>query len=161
MLNNDLTFKTPNGRFNYRVGAIIICDERILMAQNQSSPYYYSIGGRVRYGESSEEAVIREVFEETGCYLEIERLSFIHENFFIEQVTKEIFHELALYYYMKIPNNFNPLCSSISETGAAESLAWLELSQLGALEAYPTFFKNRVKSSPSELIHIVENSIFS
>ena len=156
MLNQDLTFKTTNGRFNYRVGAIIIRDGWILMVRNNSSPCYYSVGGRIRYGETSEEAIVREVFEETGCQLEIERLGFVHENFFTEQITKEIFHELALYYYMKIPDNFSPRCSSTTENGLIESLVWLEIDRLDNLEAYPTFFKERLKSPYSELAHIIE-----
>jgi 8-oxo-dGTP pyrophosphatase MutT (NUDIX family) len=91
MNNQDLTFKTPAGRFNYRVGAIIIRDGKILMVQNQSSSCYYSVGGRIKYGESSAQAIVREVFEETGVCLEIERLGFLHENSFVEQVTNETF----------------------------------------------------------------------
>ena len=33
-------------------------------------------------GEAAEDAVKREVFEETGIKYEVERLAFIHENFF-------------------------------------------------------------------------------
>ena len=62
----DLTFKTEEGKFNYRVGAIIIKDNKILMVKNESAPYYYSVGGRVKLNETSEEAVLRETFEETG-----------------------------------------------------------------------------------------------
>jgi len=42
----DLTFETQYGRFNYRVGAIIIDDGKLLMVKNPNSPYYYSVGGR-------------------------------------------------------------------------------------------------------------------
>lgn len=35
-------------------------------------------------GETAEQAVIREVYEETGIMYQIERLAFIHENFFDE-----------------------------------------------------------------------------
>lgn len=36
----DLTLKTVNGRFNYRVGTIIIKDNKLLMVKNDSGPYY-------------------------------------------------------------------------------------------------------------------------
>lgn len=159
MNNQDLTFKTPIGRFNYRVGAIIIQNGKVLMVQNQSSSCYYSVGGRIKYGESSAQAIIREVFEETGVCLEIERLGFIHENFFVEQVTNEVFHELSLYYYMKIPESFTPHCTSTSENGITESLSWLDISHLKNLEAYPTFFKNRLINPTSEIIHITEHRV--
>lgn len=42
----------------------------------------YSVGGHIQFGETAEEAVAREVFEETGVKLEIDHLGFIHENFF-------------------------------------------------------------------------------
>ena len=84
----DLTFKTEQGRFNYRVGAIIIQNGKLLMVKNKILPYYYTVGGRVKMNETSEEAVLREVFEETGVHFEIDRLGFIHENFFIEQIKK-------------------------------------------------------------------------
>ena len=52
------------------------------MASNETSDYYYSVGGGVHLNETAEEAVIREVFEETGIHYEVDRLVFIHENFF-------------------------------------------------------------------------------
>lgn len=156
MDNQDLTFKTSTGRFNYRVGAIIIRDGKVLMIQNQSSSCFYSVGGRVKYGESSAQAVIREVFEETGVYLEIDRLGFIHENFFVERVSNEVFHELSLYYYMIIPEDFAPHCTSTTENGITESLSWLNINTLDNLEVYPTFFKAQLTNQTSAITHITE-----
>lgn len=34
------------------------------------SEYLYSVGGRIKFGETAEEAVIREVYEETGVHME-------------------------------------------------------------------------------------------
>ena len=69
----DLTFKTGYGRFNYRVGAIILHNGKYLLMKNTEAPYVYSVGGRVHFGETTEEAVVREVFEETGVTLQVDR----------------------------------------------------------------------------------------
>lgn len=45
----DLTFQTLEGRFNYRVGAIIINNGNILVDKNHESTYFYSVGGRVHF----------------------------------------------------------------------------------------------------------------
>ncbi|WP_243128300.1 hypothetical protein [Clostridium chromiireducens] len=55
----DLTFKTEQGKFNYRVGAIIMHDNKLLMVKNNKVPYFYSVGGRVKLHESAEETVVR------------------------------------------------------------------------------------------------------
>ena len=102
----DLTFKTQKGKFNYRVGAIIIKDGKLLMVRNTGSDYYYSVGGRVKFDEDSENAVIRETAEETGAKMSVDRLIAIHENFFTE---KEHYHEISFYYIMNVPENFVPL----------------------------------------------------
>lgn len=79
---SDCTVSIDNGYINLRVGAIIMKGEKFLMVGNQKDDYLYSVGGRIKFGESAEEAVIREVYEETGVKLEVDRLGFVHENFF-------------------------------------------------------------------------------
>ena len=75
----------------------------MLLARNDEDDYYYSVGGAVHMGETSEEAVKREVFEETGFNYEVDQLAVIHENFFIgSSGLKGVdFHELTFYYIMK------------------------------------------------------------
>ena len=51
---------------------------------NENRVFYYSVGGRVKFGESLEKAVLREVKEETGIEAEIDRMAFVHENFFTD-----------------------------------------------------------------------------
>ncbi len=82
-MNGDMSVPCENGIINIRVGAIIMQGGKFLMAGNDRSDYLYSVGGRVKFGETAEEAVKREVFEETGVEMEIDRLGFIHENYFV------------------------------------------------------------------------------
>ena len=54
----DITFRTPEGRFNYRVCAVILNGEYLLAMKDERSPYYYLPGGRVMLHETAEEAVL-------------------------------------------------------------------------------------------------------
>ena len=82
IMASDCTVAIDDGYINLRVGAIIMKNGKFLMVGNQKDNYLYSVGGRIQFGETAEEAIVREVFEETGVKLEIDRLGFIHENFF-------------------------------------------------------------------------------
>jgi ADP-ribose pyrophosphatase YjhB (NUDIX family) len=151
----DLTFKTETGRFNYRVGAIIIHNDRLLMVKNNKAPYFYSVGGRVKLHETAEEAVLREVFEETGLHMEVEELGFIHENLFVEDVTKERFHELSLFFFMKDMDELDTICKSFTENGAKEELQWIPLNELKNRYIYPEFFKERLFHTSIGIEHIL------
>lgn len=82
MNGDDLTVRVGQGVLNVRVGAIIERDGKLLMAGNPAHDYYYSVGGRIRFGESAEQAIVREVYEETGVLMTVDRLAAVHENFF-------------------------------------------------------------------------------
>ena len=101
----DCGFVRDNRWFRYRAGAIIIEDGYVLFVGNERDNYLYSVGGAVHIGESAEDAVKREVFEETGAHYEIERMAFIHENFFkgSESLDGLDCHEISIYFLMK-PN---------------------------------------------------------
>ena len=60
-----------DGVLNIRVGAIIIKDGKVLMVGNERADYLYSVGGRIKFGETAEEAIVREVLEETGVHIQI------------------------------------------------------------------------------------------
>ncbi len=151
----DCSFKTEKGRFNYRVGGIISQADKLLMMKNSRDPYYYSVGGRVKMHESLEEAVLREIREETGQEARIDRLAFIHENFFISSVTGESFHELCFYYYVEL--EASPDLDRISYTadGVPERLCLIDLKDLDQENIFPEFFKDGLYKS-QEVIHVVD-----
>jgi len=130
------------------------------MVRNELDPFYYSVGGGVRHGESLETAAKREVLEETGCDLAIDRLLFIHENFFNgngSTLNGLNCHELAFYYLM-IWNPENQLTSkSTSMEDTPEHLEWIQISILSNLSVpvYPTFFAVELLNLPHGVKHIV------
>lgn len=68
---SDCTLPVDDGYVSIRVGAIIIKDGKVLMVKNERQNYMYSVGGRVKFGETSIQAVEREVYEETGVHMEV------------------------------------------------------------------------------------------
>lgn len=158
--NNDITIAVGSGLVNVRVGAIIIKNGKILMVGNDRFDYYYSVGGRIKMGESSEEAVIREVFEETGANLEIDHLAYIHENFFIsdhEKYKGMPTYEISFFYVMKTPESFEPRCDSFTEDNSKEKLEWISADTDKVI--YPSFFRDELIRPSEGIRHIVTNEI--
>ena len=116
----------------------------------EKSQYLYSVGGRIKFGETAEEAVVREVFEETGVKLEIERLGFVHENYFLGDSPAKLgklIYEISFFYYMKVPEDFEPICESFTEDDSEEFLRWITPDE--PVKIYPEFFRTELKA-PSQ-----------
>lgn len=151
-INNDI-----NKWFRYRAAAIIIEEGYVLFAGNEIDDYYYSIGGGVHMGETSEQAVKREVLEETGVPYEIDRLAVIHENFFDEnQGTLKGMdcHEVSMYYLMK-PRGTRKINSNSYTQGVREKMHWIPLEDLDKYKAFPTFLKEYLSVEHTGIEHIV------
>lgn len=104
-MNKDMCVACNDGIINIRAGAIIIKDGGLLMVGN-GRDYLYSVGGRLKFGETAEEAVVREVYEETGVKMEIDRLGFVHENYFFGDAPSnlnKLIYEISFFFYMQVP----------------------------------------------------------
>ena len=116
-MNKDMCVACGDGFLNIRSGAIIMKDGKLLMVGNDRD-YLYSVGGRLKFGETAEEAVVREVFEETGVQMEIDRLGFVHENYFYGDAPSNrnrLIYEISFFFYMKVPDTFAPVNESFTE----------------------------------------------
>lgn len=154
----DCGFQKENNWFRYRAAAIIVEDGCVLFAGNANEDYLYSIGGGVHMNEKAEDAVRREVFEETGVHYEVERLAVIHENFFDGHggsLDGFHCHEVAMYYLMK-PRGTQKLHSdSYTYGGVKEEMHWIPIENLDKYKAFPTFLKDYLSGSQEGILHIV------
>lgn len=160
----DCTFHTGQGNFNFRVGVIIAHDGKVLMARNpnEKREFYYSVGGRVNFGESMEEAAVREVKEETGVDCEIDRMVGIHENFFTDDGGVP-FHEISCFFAVK-PNKELLSIKDGHRTDQGpdgEYLVWIDPDRCGDASIYPEFFKTVDFEKEKEIRHFItrENSL--
>lgn len=159
MMNKDITLPCDDGIVNLRVGAIIQKDGKILMVGNKARPeYLYSVGGRIKFGETAIDAVKREVLEETGIKMDVDRLGFIHENYFYgdsESNFGKLIYEISFFFYMKVPNDFQPINNSFKENNHSEYLCWINPND--NIKYYPQFFKDELNNNQSGVKHIISD----
>lgn len=133
-------------------------DRKMLMACNPGEEplYYYSVGGRVKFGESLEGAVLREVEEETGVICEIERLAVVHENFFKAE-NDGPYHEISIYFTLKLNESLLAIKSGYltNQGPEGEYLAWIDLDNCEGITLYPELFKSFDPSKEEGFQHIV------
>lgn len=153
----DCGFTKENNWFRYRAGAIIVENDCVLFIGNQNENYLYSVGGGVHMGETAMDAVLREVFEETGVHYEIDHLAVIHENFFHEDsgTLKGLdCHEICFYFLMK-PRGTQELHSNSYTCGAKEEMHWIPIKDLDQYKAFPCFIKEYLCSEHCGIEHII------
>lgn len=158
MANKDMCISCEDGILNIRAGAIIMKDGKILMVGNKKIDYLYSVGGRIKFGETAEEAVVREVLEETGVKLEIDRLGFIWESYFYGDAPAnrgKLIYEISFFFYMKVPDNFEPISESFMEDSSEEYLKWISPNE--NVKIFPNFFRTELKNPTDTVKHFLND----
>ena len=148
----DISYTNGHQRFRYRAAAIIIEEGAICFMSSPSEDYHYSVGGAVQFGETTEEAVLREVIEETGQQYEIDRLVCFHENFFSNSngVLRGLdCHEICLYYLMK--QKGEQFQGQIED----ETVHWIPIQELENHRVFPTFIPQILKGLDMGIQHII------
>lgn len=148
----DVSFKTNEGKFNYRVCAVMINNGRILAMHDERSPYYYLPGGRVEMGETAEHAVVREVQEELNITPKIIRPLWLNQAFFTEDVDGQNYHELCVYFLVDISNTdiLSKERFTLQERHHTHDFEWLEFERLKTEYFYPLFLKSEIFNLPDE-----------
>ena len=147
----DISYVSGSEKFNYRVCALFISDGKLLAMRDERSPYYYLPGGRVKMGETAEQAVLREVPEELKITPAIVRPLWLNQAFFTEDVDHLNYHELCVYFLLDISET-NLLEKgdrfTLHERHHTHIFEWLPFERLAEEYFYPIFLKTAIFSLP-------------
>ena len=142
-----LRFQKGNNQFNFRSIALFIKEDHILIQKDLKDDFWALPGGRVEFFETSADTVVREIHEELGWKVQVERPIWFIENFF--QIGKTDFHEISTIYLMKILDHseFNP---NIEFSGLEDHLTfkWSDISELSEINLKPKELKSKINNLP-------------
>ena len=150
----DITFRTPEGLFNYRVCAVFIHEGKLLAMHDGVSPYYYLPGGRVQLHEAAADALRRELREELGIEAKIIRPLWLNEGFFTEDVGGERFHELCVYFLVDpaaLTDRGDAFRLTDAANGRVNAFEWLPFERVKTAYLYPVFIKEAIGHLPDTL----------
>lgn len=138
----DVKFWKEDGSFKLRVCGVVQVGDKILIDNCDNAPFWGYPGGHVELGESTREAAVREVKEETGVDAEIIKNLASIQLFFTREDGKP-FHEIGFYYLMKA--NIEPKNLTIEENDKGKlrkhQFRWVTKEELKNLDVRPTELK--------------------
>jgi ADP-ribose pyrophosphatase YjhB (NUDIX family) len=154
-----ITLRDESWMFQYRVAAIALRDDRVLLCRDNLNRLWYMPGGRVELGESSETALIREMSEELNVSVQIERLVWVVETFWASNPDQV--HELCLYYLVSLPESTVPSAEeefTIEEPdGQKNTFRWWPFDELVGARVYPSFLRTALRDLPIGVQHIIHH----
>lgn len=95
------SFEKGSTHFVYRVAAILLDGERVLLRRAEGSDFWSLPGGRVEIMEDAADALRREMREELGEEIEVGPLQFLIEAFFSKEDRSA--HMLGLCFRASLP----------------------------------------------------------
>ncbi len=153
-----LTFDRDGARFTYRVVAVVVDGDRVLLHHAERDDFWALPGGRAELLEPAATGLRREMREELGVEVRVGRLLYIAENFFAHG--GKAWHELGLYFLVTLPQDCGLLGRTEPFTGWEKGgirliFRWFPLDQLPRTRLYPSFLREGLRALPAIPTHIV------
>jgi ADP-ribose pyrophosphatase YjhB (NUDIX family) len=154
--NFMISYTEGSRRFNYRIAAVFVDDGHLLVHRAESDPFWALPGGRAEMCELAAETVRREMREELGEDVRVDRLLWVVESFFL--YTGLDYHELGLYWLAHLPatsprrtkQDFHGI-----DAGTPLVFRWVPLADVPALDLRPNFLRTAVGALPAGVEHVV------
>lgn len=159
----DILFKTDDFVFSYRVGGILIRENKILL-QRPKNDDYSIIGGHVAVMETSQETLKREFKEELHANIEVGDLFAIGEIYF--PWGKRPCHQICLYYKVDLKDESIPLdgifhgYDELDNERIDLDFCWVSLEDLrNGIKMYPLELVPHLLTNNDNIVHFVSRQI--
>ncbi len=144
----DITFDLDGTIVNLRAGAFIFCGDLVLLCRLPEEQWWFVPGGRIRCGETSLEALRRELSEEVAGDYRILQPLLTSENFF--SLAGRSYHEHCIYYAVRWDSD-----PSLLIVRSREVFEWVRRGDLSDYVLKPAFIVEYLRSMPGGLSHVV------
>jgi ADP-ribose pyrophosphatase YjhB (NUDIX family) len=154
-----IAFDRNGMQFDFRASGIAIHRGHVLLVRIEQYPSWFLPGGHVEIGELADAAMIREMREETGMDVKIDRIVWVAENFFT--LDGKPHHELG-FFYLVTPRPDSPQLDvskefyGTEENGTPLIFRWHRLEALAQLTLFPSFLGTSLPALPTSITHIVQ-----
>ncbi|HFI0666131.1 TPA: NUDIX hydrolase [Streptococcus suis] len=145
----DFRTRYDNQIFGVRATGLVVQDEKLYLVKSPEGKYY-TLGGAIQLGETTKEAVQREMQEELGIDVEVGPLAFIVENQFSLQ--EKSYHQIEFLYLV------TPLSEPVTYLEEGDSIRqceWIAFTDLKNLDINPAFLKTELATWRGQLQHFV------
>ena len=154
----DVKIKSEEGNFKMRVAGLVIKEGKLLTVNICNNGFFCLPGGHVHLGESSEEAIKREIGEEVGLTCKSIKMLALIENFF-KSVKGVVTHEVC-YFYMVEPNEdikTEDYTYVENDEGELKNLEfkWFDLNKLDKMDFRPSALGKKLAKNDFEFEHII------
>lgn len=151
----DIQFSNGKTRFNCRVNGICIKENMIFLSKLKTDNYWTFVGGKVEFGEATDNAILREFKEEVGVDLQIDKFLALIENFF--ELRGDLWHQYIFFYQLRDDNNVLEFFEGEREVEDNKNAIykWFDLAEITNVPIKPDCSRELLKKIPREIQHYI------
>lgn len=146
----DIRIDTQTEHFKFRVSGLLQYKDKYMFVRIKDNDFLCLPGGHVEINEDTDTAIKREMKEEIGVDVKIDKLITVVQNFFSEK--GKVYHELAYYYLVSAEDesklNVEDYVFYENDKGEIKKLEfkWLDKENLKNYKYKPEFLGKMINS---------------